>query len=288
MNLLLTLLLIILLCLPVYVYAKPNKPDLRLAHASELDALFIEENGYWISEKYDGIRAFWDGKQLWTRQGQKIHSPTWFTVGFPATALDGELWIAREHFEHVSAIARTQNPDEELWRQVKYMAFDLPNSKFEFETRQKELNQLIVEADIEWLRAVKQLHVETPTQLQTIFQQIVHAGGEGIMINKSNTMYSVGRDKNLLKLKPYYDDEAIVLAHFLGQGKYAKVLGAMLVKNRQGKVFKLGSGFSDEERKHPPSVGSIVSYRYSGFTNSGKPRFAIFLRHRADLESLNI
>ncbi|MDC2889385.1 hypothetical protein [Psychrosphaera algicola] len=120
--------------------------------------------------------------------------------------------------------------------------------------------------------------METETEVQTIFKQIVAGGGEGVMLNVANSYYYHGRTDRLLKLKPYLDEEATVLKHVEGKGKYAGMLGAIVVKNKTGHVFKIGSGFSDKERAEPPEIGTQVTYRYSGYTNSGKPRFATFVR----------
>ena len=100
------------------------------------------------------------------------------------------------------------------------------------------------------------------------------------MLKKKNSLYTAARNNNLIKLKPYQDDEAIVLSHFAGKGKFKGMMGAILVQNRQGKKFKIGSGFTDNERKHPPKIGTTITYKYIGFTKYQTPRFATFLREK--------
>ena len=279
-------LLLIALCLPLALWAQPIKLELRLAEVAQPERLFQQQNYYWISEKYDGIRAYWDGQQLWTRQGHKIHAPSWFIKDFPTQALDGELWLARGEFERASAIARTRRPKDADWQQLKFMAFDLPDSKLPFEARQHELKQSVRLVGAAWLRYVEQTAIGSPAELEAAFQAIIENGGEGLMLNTPGALYQAGRDRHLVKLKPYQDDDALVLEHLAGKGKYKGMLGSILVKNRDGKIFKIGSGFDDKERQAPPAIGSIISYRYSGYTNSGKPRFAVYLRQRKDLDSL--
>lgn len=286
MNYLLIPLFILALSLPVFLWAQPIELELRLAQVAQPERLFQMENSYWLSEKYDGVRAYWDGRQLWTRQGNKIHAPLWFTKDFPKQALDGELWISRGQFERTSGIVRTRKPKDADWQRLKFMVFDLPDSKLPFESRQKQLHQTIRLTAIDWLRIVEQKRVNSLSQLDFEFQTIVDAGGEGVMLNAPGELYKSGRDEHLVKLKPFHDDEAIVLEHIEGKGKYLGMLGAILVKNRAGKTFRIGSGFKDAQRQAPPAIGTIISYRYSGFTNSGKPRFAVYLRQRTDMTTL--
>jgi DNA ligase-1 len=84
----------------------------------------------------------------------------------------------------------------------------------------------------------------------------------------------------LLKLKPQLDAEATVVAHEAGQGKYRGVLGALVVMTPEGRQFRLGTGFTDAMRRHPPAIGSTVTYRYRDLTSTGLPKFASFWRVR--------
>ncbi|WP_287032112.1 hypothetical protein [Methylophilus sp.] len=84
----------------------------------------------------------------------------------------------------------------------------------------------------------------------------------------------------LLKLKPQLDAEAKVIAYVPGKGKYQGKMGALLVETLDGIQFKLGTGFTDAERAHPPPIGSLVTYTYRDVTKNGKPKFASFLRVR--------
>ena len=61
-------------------------------------------------------------------------------------------------------------------------------------------------------------------------------------------------------------------------------MGALLVETPEGVRFKLGTGFGDDERRSPPRIGSWISYRFQGETDAGVPRFATYLRMRADID----
>src|SRR5690606_1286923 len=71
-------------------------PALLLANVYQNSADVAD---YWVSEKLDGVRAYWDGQQLISRQGNRFNAPPWFTANFPDTPLDGELWGGRGTFE---------------------------------------------------------------------------------------------------------------------------------------------------------------------------------------------
>jgi DNA ligase-1 len=255
--------------------------------AEPLPLLLAEtENGqadvtrYLVSEKYDGVRAYWDGQALLTRNGNTINAPRWFVENFPARPLDGELWIGRGQFERLSGTVRRQTPDDAEWRQVRYFIFELPQAPGSFRERVASLRKLIAEAGVPWLQAVDQFEVSSRKALKKKLDEIVKDGGEGLMLHRADALYMTGRSDVLLKMKPWNDAEATVVAHLPGKGKYAGMLGALRVRTVDGVEFLLGTGLSEAIRRNPPPVGTIVTYRYRELTSRGLPRFASFLRVR--------
>ncbi len=242
----------------------------------------VDVTHYLVSEKLDGVRAIWDGQTLRFRSGREVKAPGWFIAGLPKQALDGELWLGRGRFEKLSGIVRRVQPDEAEWRQVRYMVFELPGAPGTFSERAAEIRRLVVQTKLPWLQEIEQLKVVDRSSLQKRLKAVVKAGGEGLMLHRADAAYETGRSDTLLKLKPWADAEAIVVAHQPGKGKYAGMLGALRVRSADGREFSLGSGLSDEERRHPPALGSEVTYRYRDLTNKGMPRFASFLRIREE------
>lgn len=242
----------------------------------------IDLQAYWVSEKYDGIRAYWDGKTLRTRGGETIVPPAWFVVGWPETALDGELWAGRGGFSDAVSTARRQVPDDIAWRKMRFMVFDLPAHKGTFDQRLPILKTTIAAIGLPWVQSVKQNRMSDHRSLQKMLRTVTKEGGEGLMLHRGASYYRAERNDDLLKLKLHDDAEARVIAHIAGKGKYAGQLGALLVEMPGGQRFKIGSGFSDAQRAYPPSVGSLVTYRFRGVHESGIPRFASFLRVRED------
>lgn len=243
---------------------------------------------YWVSEKLDGVRGYWDGRQLLTRGGERVAAPPWFTANWPATPMDGELWAGRGQFSRAVSTVRQQTPDDAAWRGMRFMVFDLPAHGGIFSERLRTLSGLVSQIDQPWVQAVPQSKVASPAALQALLAKTVKLGGEGLMLHRGASLYQAVRNDDLLKLKTHEDAEARVLAHVAGQGKHAGRLGALLVEmpakeGQAGQRFKLGTGFSDAQRQNPPSVGSWVTYRYRGLNDSGIPRFASFMRVRDDM-----
>lgn len=252
-------------------------PPLMLA--KEVSAQQVMEK-VWVSEKLDGIRAYWNGRQLLTRSGRPIYAPSWFVQNLPATPLDGELWIGRGQFQKLASIVLDKIPKDLEWEQVGFYVFDLPNSKLPFEARQTRLDNLIARSPVEHLHYVRQQLVSSQDQLNAMLANVVDGGGEGLMLRQPDSRYETGRTNTLTKLKIRHDAEAVVLAYEPGKGRFNGMMGSLLVKNEDGKEFRIGTGFTVEERENPPAIGSTITYQYRGYTDRGIPRFASFFRQK--------
>ncbi len=264
--------------------AAATAPALMLANRYRPGVVVAD---YWVSEKFDGVRGYWDGAALWTRGGERIAAPAWFTAGWPKQALDGELWVGRGQFAKAVSTVRQQTPDDSAWREMRFMVFDLPTHGGTFTERIPALNGVVSQIDQLWVQAVPQVRVANHQALQAMLLKTVKNGGEGLMLHRGSSLYAGQRSDDLLKLKTHEDAEARVLAHLPGKGKYAGKLGALLVEipgldGRPARRFKLGTGFSDAQRQSPPPVGSHVTFRFRGLNDSGIPRFASFMRLRED------
>ena len=264
---------------PVLPCVAVTPPALLLAEADRGEA---DVAAYLVSEKLDGVRAYWDGQQLFSRSGHRIHAPDWFTAGLPPVRLDGELWLGRGRFESLSGIVRRTLPDDDEWRQVRYMIFELPEMAGTFRERAERIRQLVAEADVPWLCEIAQISLVDRASLDRHLAAVVRAGGEGLMLHRADAPYLSGRNPALLKLKPWADAEAEVIGHLPGKGRYVNQLGALRVRTPEGRIFALGSGLSDRVRRQPPPAGTWVTYRYRDLTGRGLPRFASFLRVREE------
>jgi DNA ligase 1 len=254
--------------------ARATEPALALAGVYTPD---IDLAGYLVSEKLDGVRGYWDGRRLITRGGLVIQAPAWFTAGFPTIALDGELWMGRGTFAALSGTIRQLEPDQDAWRRIRYMLFDLPDHPGDFEARLSTLTGLVAASPNPFIGLVEQTRVADHHALMSMLDEVVVGGGEGLMLHRADATYRAGRSADRLKVKPYLEAEARVIGHFAGRGKHQGRMGSLLVEEADGTRFRLGTGFSDAERTNPPAIGSVVNFRYHGRTNKGLPRFASFL-----------
>ena len=259
------------------VFAGTPKPNLLLANIYSTD---IQLQNYWISEKLDGVRAFWNGANFVSRQGNVFHAPDWFTRALPEIELDGELWLGRGKFDQLSGLVRRESPDDADWGNIKFMIFELPNHAGSFDQRLKRLKAIVSEINAPHIQLVKQFKVASHDALNKKLDELVEQGAEGLMLHLGSSLYKSGRSDDLLKLKKYSDAEAVVIAHIPGKGKYKGMLGSILVETPDKRRFKIGTGFSDAERKNPPVIGATITYKYFGLTGKGIPRFASFMRVR--------
>ncbi len=267
---------ILFFCVSRPACAELNTPALPLSNVYK-EGVNLEE--YLVSEKLDGARAYWNGRQLLSRQGNTYHAPAWFTAGFPEQPLDGELWIAHNSFEQLMSIIRDTKPTNS-WRKVRYMVFDIPLQHKTFTERMEKLETLFADISSPYIHLIKQSPIAGHDALMEQLAETVNAGGEGLMLRKMDSFYSAGRSNDLLKVKNWQDAEAVVIAHIPGKGKYTGMLGALLVETPDNIRFRLGTGFTDLQRRNPPPVGSLVTSKYQGKTVNGVPRFASFLRIR--------
>ncbi len=253
--------------------------------AQPLDLMLLEQyknqniTGWVMSEKLDGVRGFWNGKTLLSRQGYPFSAPAYFMQNFPPFEIDGELFSTRNQFSQISSIVR--GSDAEKWQQLKLYVFDVPNVQGDLFARLQKLEIYLKEHPTPYIKIIKQIPIQNKAHLNSFFQKIQKLKGEGMVIRNPKSPYIKGRSAQILKFKAVYDDECTVISHHKGKGKYKDKMGSLSCQNQYG-IFKIGSGFSDKERENPPQIGTLITYKYRGFTSKGKPRFATYWRIRQD------
>lgn len=258
-------------------------PPILLAHSWTTD---VDLTGWWMSEKLDGVRAYWDGTQFISRQGNVYHAPDWFIEDLPKDVhLDGELWLSRKGFQRAVSIVRRQDKSDQ-WKEITYLVFDAPAVDDVFEARMAYISQLLDEAQPKYARPHTHERCKGTDHLREELARVEELGGEGLMMRKPSSKYEVGRSFSLLKVKSMHDAEARVIEHLPGTGRHKGRLGALSVELANGTKFSVGTGFSDAERDNPPPVGSVITFRYQELSDRGVPRFPAFVRVRTDIDEL--
>ena len=295
----------LLLLLFLFLSLEAEKPDLLLLNKYSND---VNITSWCMSEKLDGVRAYWNGEKLISRNGKVFPAPAFFTKAFPKTELDGELWSKRGDFSNVSSIVNTRKLDsriksendgvvkpendgvmmpenettsvildsdrESRWTQLTYNIFEVPNAVGNLTQRLSKVKES------KYLRIIKQIKVKNKTHLNDFLKEIEKKGGEGVVVRDGSLTYYTGRNNNALKVKSYIDEECEVVGYNRGNGKYKSVMGSLLCKMKNDKVIKIGTGFKEKQRVNPPNIGDIITFKYYGLTSLGNPRFPIFLREK--------
>ncbi|CAG8437533.1 7141_t:CDS:10 [Diversispora eburnea] len=257
-----------------------NKPGVLLADTWKSD---LDPTGWWISEKLDGVRAFWCGKKgkFFSRLGNVYEAPDWFTKDLPRDVdLDGELFGGRGKFQSTVSIVKA---GKEEWKSITYEIFDVPSyAETPFEDRMSYLKDLFKEKKTTYARIVEQRRCKSEKDIFNELKHVESLGAEGLMLRKPKSKYVCGRSNTLLKVKSFFDGEALVEGYEPGKGKYKGMTGALKCAMACGTKFKVGSGMTDYNRSNPPKIGSIIVYKCQELSDSGNPRFPIFVGVSAD------
>ena len=237
--------------------------------------------GWLMSEKLDGIRGVWTGARLTTRKGVAIHAPQWFTADFPPFALDGELWRRQGDFAFVQNTVMDDQPSP-AWREITYNIFEVPDAAGDFPSRLARAAEWFGRHPASHVSIIDQIVCRGTDHLHQFLQKVESLGGEGVIVKDPRLGYHTGRSPHVLKVKSFSDMEGTVVAHNPGKGKFAGLMGSLTLKLDNGARFNLGTGFSIAQRRDPPPVGTVVTFKYQGLTPNGIPRFASFLHIRKD------
>jgi len=237
--------------------------------------------GWWLSEKLDGVRGYWDGENLWSKHGRQLTPPAEFIAGWPPFPLEGELWGGRGRFEATAAtVARREA--HAGWLELRFGVFDVPAATGAFAVRIARAERWFADHPTPYAFVIPQHPLRDRRQLQKELSRIERLGGEGVVVRNPSAPYAAGRSAQVLKVKSSQDAEALVITHLPGKGRLSGMMGALLVALPDGTRFRIGSGFTDAQRRQPPAPGTVITFRYRGFHPSGIPRFPSFLRVRSD------
>ena len=215
-------------------------------------------------------------RELLSRLGNPFPIPKWLRKLLPKDKeLDGELWTSRGKFQSIVSIVKTFNHKQ--WNTITYQVFDVPNAKGEFMDRYKELVQLCDGIDSPHVKYLEHVKCKGREHLDEFMEEVTSDEGEGVMLRKADSLYQRSRSSTLLKVKHFSDADGKVVGHEPGKGRLKGLCGALVIKMKNGNEFRVGTGFSDSQRRKPPAIGKIITYKHQGLTNDGIPRFPVFV-----------
>lgn len=209
--------------------------------------------GWYMSEKFDGQRALWDGEKFVSRGSKGSlprvypYVPLWFQALMPpGIALDGEFFTKRDSFQDLGFLRSKIKKASDVmdldkkWVNIKYQVFDTPTNE-PFEKRLVELNKIINERCTVWtgiplppyinkypcpMVYTTQLKVTNQDQVDEFYSELISLGAEGVMLRAPKIPYLPYRTRFILKIKPSHDAECKIIGYKPGTGKYLGMLGA--------------------------------------------------------------
>ena len=242
----------------------------------------IKPQDYYVSEKYDGVRAYWDGSKLYTKNHKVIAVPPLITKNWPKSCLDGELWLGKNQLANtVSIVNKTTNSNVKQWQKIKFMVFDQPCSDKTFADRYNLLKQQFVNIKADNLFLIKQQEFSNIKEIDLFYNNLLKNKAEGIILHKKNSFLAKFDRHDLYKIKPFTEGSAVVLKVINGSKSFAEIMGSLLVKDQKtGMKFKIGIGFTKKERINPPPLNSVIIYKHQGYTKNKKPRLPVFVARK--------
>ena len=244
-----------------------------------------------ISQKLNGTRCAFVGDKCMTRQGkeytglQHIVEELQELVG-TNMFVDGELVYKNkeglsdsEAFQKGTGIAMSKEEDKS---ELKLVVFDMfPIDEF-WASQSKEtyserfsnyllpLKHKISEKCSESISVVPFFYNGYDhTEIWNCLDYAENNDMEGVIVNL-DTPYECKRSKNLLKVKKFYTYDLEVVDMEEGDGRNKGTLGALVVKYKNNTV-NVGSGFTDDERKHfwgnkDDIIGRVIEVKFKEIT----------------------
>lgn len=168
--------------------------DLHLMHGKHWTGQDLA--GWWISEKYDGCRGIWDGRSMWSRNGNRIDVPPSWADALPDMPLDGEIWAGRGRFleSRIAVQYGRFTPD------IAFMVFDAPAAG-EFEARLELIRSALSRCRV--ARPVSHARCASTRSALALARKIQTSDGEGVIARAPRLHYVPGRTADILKLKHF-------------------------------------------------------------------------------------
>lgn len=276
----------ILICLNLFAL------DLIKPVVLNIDNINISD--YLVSEKLDGVRGFWDGKRLYSKNENLYYPPDDFVKNFPPFAIDGELYCDAEFEDIISDVKKSK------FQCVKLYVFEVPNQKGNLEQRLQVLKDYLKIYPNDNIKIIPQLNFKNKDEFFKYFDDITKNGAEGVVLHKKDTDFDTKKGDNIIKFKKYFDDECVItkinytknlLKNYECKWDIKNAQKALKTKKQkelfnskknEQYIIKIGSGFNKDHRENPLSIGTKITIKYYKISKNLKPIHAVFIRVRKD------
>jgi len=228
-----------------------------------------DPKGWWLSKKIQGLRAFWDGYQLYSSQGRKLKLPNYFIQDWPITPLDGELTLNGKGSLAVNSLLKSK--DENIWKQAAYEVYDLPRDERPYYLRYQKIQRFSNVSP--YLKVVPQEECTGNSHLQEFLERRKTEGdSSGILLRDPEASYTSGRADCVRQYRTYEYVE-VKFSTIYQHDKY----GIELLcdqDNGQDVIVKCDS--SAIVGQLLPGIRLLVAHE--GFHSSGKIKSPYFVR----------
>jgi len=240
--------------------------------------IYQDVTGWLVSEKLNGVRAIWDGEDLYSKNGNRFNAPEWFKKLLPGNVyLEGELYIGLDTLGKTAGTVRKKIPIDSELKLIQYCIFDAPKYDDVYKERLAYCKKIISNSDN--VNIIRHKYFRTESQLNEFYEDIVSAGGEGIILRNPFSYYELCRSNNYLKCKPKDDDEAKVIGYSQPEGIFRKRVRSIVCKWK-GKVFDIDMKRNIKSKLALPNIGSMITFSYQDICSAGLPLSPLFLSVR--------
>eukprot|EP00026_Physarum_polycephalum_P002842 Phypoly_transcript_02851.p1 GENE.Phypoly_transcript_02851~~Phypoly_transcript_02851.p1 ORF type:complete len:717 (+),score=103.58 Phypoly_transcript_02851:98-2248(+) len=244
-----------------------------------LNSTAISNNQWWSSKKYDGVRFLSRKKKIFTRFNMQLLLKSEIHEILPPTVAEGEIWFGRGNYSLVNTLVNAN--EFAFYDLFRMIFFDIPLRSLHdapYELRYKLLLPYVPE-DHPFGIVPSRLLLPNKRVLYMHLQSIAGDTGEGLILQKTQSTYEQGRSQSLLKFKLHADDREAIVENVEANGVHCKLPSGAVFFVREDNI-----ALPEDQAKQGLSVGNIVSFSCSGFTNKHLPMDPTIYRIRQDLD----
>lgn len=258
-----------------------KKPKIADTKVPELLRAFpwddsVNPKGWLITEALEGLKCMWNGEELVQKSGQVIAAPAYFTQEFPRdVCIDGMLWLGRGEGKKTLILAK--RVDSDLWKQAKFLFFDVLNMRKPLEERIFYLQDLVTSLRLPHVISPQYEVCRDTDHMQSALQEVISAGGQGLFLRQPGSLYDGKRSKTLLTVRQTLVGEAVLVNYEAGKGRLEGLVSALIVRADSGLEFRVVAGLAEEMRRSPPPLGTKIRFQYQEKSPSGAPKYPVYL-----------